>query len=253
MTMVFCAACGSKISVAAIACPDCGQPNLMKPPQASPSSDLPASPVSAPPATRTPRARVQSVSSGGPPVAPTPATPNDENDLGGLPTGGSLQSSPAPPQFRAGENSNSSAVASAAAASQAARPVSKPMNVPAAPRMKMGEAIKSFFHNYTTFSGRARRSEFWFVQLFVSLVGLPLYLLTLIGFVPALVVQVIWALAIFIPDLALISRRLHDIDKSFWWSLMIFVPLAGPIVLLVFWLIDSKPGSNRFGNSPKYR
>ena len=42
--------------------------------------------------------------------------------------------------------------------------------------MSMGEAIKSCFSKYASFSGRARRSEYWFFNLFCTLCTLPLYI-----------------------------------------------------------------------------
>jgi uncharacterized membrane protein YhaH (DUF805 family) len=50
--------------------------------------------------------------------------------------------------------------------------------------------------------------------------------------------------------LALSVRRLHDTDRSGWWVLINLVPF-GSIVLLVFFLMDSTPGQNRFGLNPK--
>ena len=46
-------------------------------------------------------------------------------------------------------------------------------------------------------------------------------------------------------------RRLHDTDRSGWWWWIWLVPCVGPIVLLVFMLLDSTPGDNRFGANPK--
>ena len=46
-------------------------------------------------------------------------------------------------------------------------------------------------------------------------------------------------------------RRLHDVGKSDWMYLIIFIPLIGAIWLLVLCVLDSQPGSNRFGPNPK--
>jgi uncharacterized membrane protein YhaH (DUF805 family) len=58
-------------------------------------------------------------------------------------------------------------------------------------------------------------------------------------------------LASFIPSIALGVRRLHDIGYSGWWLLIGFVPFVGGILLLVFALMDSQPGTNRYGPNPK--
>ncbi|MDP4805084.1 MAG: DUF805 domain-containing protein, partial [Candidatus Nanopelagicales bacterium] len=54
-----------------------------------------------------------------------------------------------------------------------------------------------------------------------------------------------------VPALAVLVRRLHDTGKSGWWALIGFVPLVGGIVLLVFTVLDSDAGGNKFGESPK--
>jgi uncharacterized membrane protein YhaH (DUF805 family) len=63
----------------------------------------------------------------------------------------------------------------------------------------------------------------------------------------------LYSLAIFIPNLAVIVRRLHDQDKSGWWFFISFVPLIGGIWLLILYLTDGTPGPNRFGPDPKGR
>ena len=61
----------------------------------------------------------------------------------------------------------------------------------------------------------------------------------------------IYACAVLIPAIAVTVRRLHDTDRSGWWFLIVLIPVIGPIVLLVFMIIDGTPGPNRFGPSPK--
>lgn len=109
---------------------------------------------------------------------------------------------------------------------------------------------------YATFEGRARRKEFWFFVLFNFLAMLALSIIDAvtgayseelgIGLLSGL-----YALAVFIPSIAVTVRRLHDTDRSGWWILLSFIPLIGAIVLLVFEVLDSTPGDNRFGPNPK--
>jgi uncharacterized membrane protein YhaH (DUF805 family) len=54
------------------------------------------------------------------------------------------------------------------------------------------------------------------------------------------------SLVFLLPSLAVTIRRLHDIDRSGGWFWIILVPVAGSIVLLVFALLPSTPGKNRF-------
>ena len=85
--------------------------------------------------------------------------------------------------------------------------------------MNFGEAIKSVFSKYATFSGRARRSEFWYFFLFNFLIS---FVLGLIPFLSA--VSGLWALAVLIPSLAVGVRRFHDIGKSGWTYLYFLIP-----------------------------
>jgi uncharacterized membrane protein YhaH (DUF805 family) len=61
----------------------------------------------------------------------------------------------------------------------------------------------------------------------------------------------LWAMAVFIPNLAVTIRRLHDQDKSGWFILMGLIPIVGPIIILVFYCIEGTRGPNRFGPDPK--
>jgi uncharacterized membrane protein YhaH (DUF805 family) len=58
-------------------------------------------------------------------------------------------------------------------------------------------------------------------------------------------------LGLFLPNLAMQIRRLHDLDRSGWWVLLAFIPLIGIIVLIVWWATEGTRGSNRFGGDPK--
>ena len=127
--------------------------------------------------------------------------------------------------------------------------------------MRFGEAVKSFWSNYATFRGRSRRSEYWWIQLFLVITNLAVAAIDLVlmnGDIDRFVanggggiVGLVWILVTIVPALAVLVRRLHDTGKSGWWALIGFVPLIGGIVLLVFTLLDSEAGDNKFGVSPK--
>ncbi len=103
--------------------------------------------------------------------------------------------------------------------------------------------------NYAVFSGRARRSEFWYFGLFSMLIQLGLGLFD--HFLGRRLLETLYGLAIIIPSIAVTTRRLHDTDRSGWWQLLILIPLIGWIVLIVFESQDSQPSPNRFGANPK--
>ena len=85
--------------------------------------------------------------------------------------------------------------------------------------MSFGEAIKSVFSKYATFSGRARRSEFWYFFLFNVLVSLVLSIIPFLS-----ILSFIWALGVLVPTLAVTVRRFHDIGKSGWYYLLFLIP-----------------------------
>lgn len=114
------------------------------------------------------------------------------------------------------------------------------------------EALKK----YAVFSGRSRRKEFWYFMLFVLVISFVLALIDNgvgnnydpeagIGTLSRL-----YLLAMWIPSLAVSVRRLHDIGRSGWWLLLIFIPVIGGLIFLIFAVQDSKPGTE-FGPNPK--
>ncbi|WP_208347398.1 DUF805 domain-containing protein [Pseudaestuariivita rosea] len=111
------------------------------------------------------------------------------------------------------------------------------------------EAVKTCLNKYVTFSGRARRSEYWWFYLFAFLVTLVATIID--GVLGIMILYPITALGLLLPSIAAGVRRLHDTDRSGWWYLIVLVPIVGPIVLLVFWVMDGTKGDNRFGPDPK--
>lgn len=105
--------------------------------------------------------------------------------------------------------------------------------------------------NYVGFSGRARRKEYWMFVLFNFIAGIILGIIEAIIGLPG-ILSGLYSLAILIPSLALVFRRLHDTGKSGWWILISLVPIAGSIILLVFMCLDSDAGTNKYGPNPKY-
>lgn len=127
--------------------------------------------------------------------------------------------------------------------------------------MNFTAAIRSFWSRFADFKGRSRRSEYWYVQVFLvvtnlAVAGIDLALMD--GDVDRFIanggggiVGLIWIFATIVPALAVLIRRLHDAGKTGWWALVGFIPFVGAIVLLVFTVTDSSPGENKYGTSPK--
>ncbi len=114
----------------------------------------------------------------------------------------------------------------------------------------MMEAYKKFWQNYATFSGRSRRSDYWYVVLANMILGAVTSIVTMV--LPFLeFLTFVYALATLIPGIALVVRRLHDINKSGWYCLFVLIPLVGAILLLVWLATDSQAGANQYGENPK--
>ena len=113
----------------------------------------------------------------------------------------------------------------------------------------LGDAFRQFFNRYVQFSGRSNRGEFWFWQLDNLLItfGLGVLDMVIFGTEGSGVLGGLWGLATLIPSFALGARRLHDIDKSGWWQLLMLIPLLGWIILLVWFCRAPDDRPNRFG------
>ena len=116
--------------------------------------------------------------------------------------------------------------------------------------MTFAGAVISVLRNYATFSGRARRSEFWWFFLFTALVRIATGIVDVAA--NTVVVDGVVVLALLLPGLAVGVRRLHDTNRRGWWILISAIPVVGFIWLLIVACQDSDPGRNRFGDSPKY-
>lgn len=121
--------------------------------------------------------------------------------------------------------------------------------------------LKVMKENFSNFSGRARRKEFWMWYLFYVIVLIVAMILDGVlgtGFeigygvtTPYGWIYVIAALAHVIPGLAVSVRRLHDVGKSGWFMFISLIPIIGGIWLLVLMCTDGDSSENAYGPSPK--
>ena len=147
--------------------------------------------------------------------------------------------------------------------------------------MSFGQAITSVFSKYANFSGRARRSEYWYYLLFYFLVSLLLGVITYYASSLALIYS-LWILVMFIPSISVTVRRLHDIGKSGWYFFAYLIAycllqfltyiinfdnlvacifyciflvafLVYSIILIVWCCRNSQLGENKWGPDPKER
>ena len=108
---------------------------------------------------------------------------------------------------------------------------------------------------YAVFTGRAGRPEFWSFTLVYLVSSVVLSFIDgILGTTSARtgvgLLSGVFAVALFVPALAVTVRRLHDCDRSGWWTVISLVPVLGALVLLVLVLLKGTPGPNRFGSGP---
>ena len=109
---------------------------------------------------------------------------------------------------------------------------------------------------YADFTGRARRKEYWMFGLFH-------FLFTILAIILDNVLDLafpgtiygplycLYAIALFLPTLGVMVRRLHDLDKSGWMMLITLIPIIGSIWMLVLLASEGDSGSNEYGSDPK--
>lgn len=123
------------------------------------------------------------------------------------------------------------------------------------------DAVKRGFQKYATFTGRASRSEFWWWVLANSIIGIVLYVPTLVlgvatqsrpgefgaGGIVFGVLLLIWGLAVIVPNIAVTVRRLHDAGYSGWFYLLNLIPSVGGIIVLVLCAMQTSPNAAQYG------
>ncbi|MBP4138017.1 DUF805 domain-containing protein [Flavobacterium geliluteum] len=120
---------------------------------------------------------------------------------------------------------------------------------------------KVVFENYANFKGRARRSEYWYFVLANALISVALIILGgaigrlfgdgITGVIVGYAFFLLYTLATLIPSLGVVARRLHDVNKSGWFYFVSFIPLVGPIWILILFCTEGDAGSNQYGPDPK--
>ena len=148
------------------------------------------------------------------------------------------------------------------------------------PTLGIWESYKLFWKNYTNFEGRSRRSEYWWPTLINTAIGIIFYFL-MMGFTDVsfldmadmdpeefvghmagsagywlfMSINGLFSLAILLPCIACAVRRLHDLNISGWWYATMLLNCCGivSIVFIILFCMDSKPGTNEWGVSPKYK
>ena len=146
------------------------------------------------------------------------------------------------------------------------------MNHQILPSLNIFQSIRNCFKGYCNFTGRARRSEFWYFYV-ICMIIIVILLSILISLIEVKTVSSGWYyryqikfttkyyvclaftiiiyLVLVIPLLAASTRRLHDIDYTGCYNLFMLIPF-GILYLYYLWAMDSTMNRNIFGPSPKY-
>lgn len=105
--------------------------------------------------------------------------------------------------------------------------------------MTFVDSIKTCFSKYADFSGRASRPELWWWVLFVFLASAATHIV-------GPIISALFSLGVFLPNIAVVARRLHDIDRSGWWQLLVLIPVLG-LLVMIYWCVQEAREPNRFG------
>jgi uncharacterized membrane protein YhaH (DUF805 family) len=122
--------------------------------------------------------------------------------------------------------------------------------------MNFASSIKICFSKYADFSGRASRSEYWWFALFLLIASIVTSIIDVMimgySFESNGPINIIFSVVTFLPGLAVGARRLHDINKSGWWQLLVFTIIG--IILLVIWFATTGSNKkNKYGSAIKIK
>ena len=132
------------------------------------------------------------------------------------------------------------------------------------------KSFKTYFwdvikNHYVDFKGVATRKQYWMFALFHALVMIIIIFISLLiygiwGFaslseyhsiniiigILLLLINIVIALILFVPSLAISVRRLHDINFSGWFLLFHLIPYGGSLVIFVFHVLPSENKNNKY-------
>lgn len=114
--------------------------------------------------------------------------------------------------------------------------------------MYFQQSISTCISKFKTLQGRASRSEYWWWTLAATVLNV------LAGVVDQMtglgIVGLVVGLALLLPSVSVMVRRLHDLDRSGWFALLALIPVLGGLVLLYWFVQRGTEGDNSFGADP---
>ena len=106
------------------------------------------------------------------------------------------------------------------------------------------------FDKFFITKGRARRKEIWGFMLFATLIYFVLLFLVAAGIIPEKVTY-FYSAILFLPNLAVSIRRLHDLGFSGWWLLAGLIPFVGLLGAIPLLFEEGEKRRNKYGPNPK--
>ena len=113
--------------------------------------------------------------------------------------------------------------------------------------MSFMDATKSGIGKSFTFSSRSSRSEYWWWMLAGILFQIICTIIAVLGNVG---VAAIFPILLVLPTATMIVRRLHDLEKSGWWVLIVLIPLIGILYLIYLFIQEGDMNENIYGPVP---
>ena len=105
--------------------------------------------------------------------------------------------------------------------------------------------------NFINFDGKAGRKEYWMFFLLCLPINILVTVTDKLIFGDALLFRGLYILIIFLPDLGLSVRRLHDIGKHWTWVLITIIPIIGPLYFTILMATEGIKDDTEFGPDPK--
>ena len=109
--------------------------------------------------------------------------------------------------------------------------------------------------DFVKFNGRSCRTESRYFLIFNIMIGVSAGLIDmLMGFtieiipgIPTLILSEITRGILILPNVSLVIRRLHDINKSGWWMLLFFTIVG--LIPMFYWLYfkEGDQSENNYG------
>lgn len=119
--------------------------------------------------------------------------------------------------------------------------------------MNFLESLTTCYKKVFNYRGRASKSEYWWFQLYFTLIAILMFSIVETHGTIFTFGQVLFVLFLFnnLPLLSAAVRRFHDMNKSGWSVLWSLIPFIGTFIVLIMLAGDGTKGKNKFGPKPK--